>query len=1056
MKRLLALLLSILLIVQMVPAVFAQSNAEVSLSSTSAACGENVTITVSIQNCVDVKSIYIVGQYDEEILEIVSGTWLVRGMLTEDWTEKYGDAAITFSDNTNVNTDIFEFVFRIKENAQIGKVANVSCEIVIKTMEGKEEIPVDVVTITEGNVTVLAKQCAHTDKTEVPSKSPDCLNVGNNLYYTCDACGQAFKADGTETTVEAESIPALGHDLSGATCTEAAKCQREGCDYTEGETLGHSFTNYVSNNDATCIIDGTKTAKCDRCDKTDIVTDAGSAKGHDYADATCTTPKTCKVCGAVEGSALGHSFTNYMSNNDATCTADGTKTAKCDRCDATDTIADAGSAKGHSYAVTWSKGEDGHWHECSACGDKADFAAHEYGTEGDQCVVCGYERTHVHRLTLVPAKDAACITDGNKAYYTCSGCENWFEDGFGVIVISDKTSVIISALGHDLSGATCTEAAKCRREGCDYSEGEALGHSFTNYVSNNDATCTADGTKTAKCDRCDETDTVSDSGSAKGHNYAVTWSKGEDGHWHECSACGEKAEFASHDYGTEGDQCVICGYERTHVHRLILVPAAEVTCTTDGNKAYYTCSGCEAWFEDSTGNVKIDNHDNVIIKALGHDDIAVVTAPTCTEKGYTTHTCSRCHDSYVDTYVDALGHDYAAVVTAPTCTEKGYTTHTCSRCHDSYVDTYVDALGHDHSAVVTAPTCTEKGYTTHTCSRCNDSYIDAYVDALGHDYETEWSQGDVSGHWHACKNCDGHDTPAAHIPGPAATEDDPQLCTVCGYVIQPALGHTHRAVKVDGHAATCTEAGQKTYYVCEGCGKWFEDATANVEITDHDSIILAPSHNWLEATCTEPKTCQVCGATEGEANGHTPSDWNTDETSHWKVCTVCNERITGSKAEHTDENEDGKCDACGYAQAKCYAIIEGMDGKWTVNSSDTLTFRADGEFRLFTGVEVDDMTVDPSNYTAVSGSTIVTLRTEYLKTLATGKHKLTVTFRNGSASANFDIQAAPKKPASNGSPKTGDDSHFMVWTVLLLASAVGIVALIIGSKKKWHDGKHVR
>ena len=362
---------------------------------------------------------------------------------------------------------------------------------------------------------------------------------------------------------------------------------------------------------------------------TDTITDAGSAKGHDYAEATCTDPKTCKVCGATDG-----------------------------------------EARGHSYATTWSKGEDGHWHECSACGDKTDFAAHDY-SDGDKCVICEYERAHIHRLTLVPAVDATCTTDGNVAYYTCSGCENWFEDASGSVMIADKTSVVIEALGHDLADATCTEAAKCQREGCGHVEGEALGHSFTNYVSNNNATCTEDGTKTAKCDRCDVTDTITDVGSAKGHNYAdatctapktckvcgatdgealghsyaTTWSKGEDGHWHECSACGDKTDFAAHDYG-DGDKCVICEYERAHIHRLTLVPAVDATCTTDGNVAYYTCSGCENWFEDAAGSIVIPDKTSVVVAALGHD----MSEATCTEAAY----CQREGCDYTEGA--ALGH----------------------------------------------------------------------------------------------------------------------------------------------------------------------------------------------------------------------------------------------------------------------------------------------------------------------------------------------------------------------------------------------------------------
>ena len=70
--------------------------------------------------------------------------------------------------------------------------------------------------------------------------------------------------------------------------------------------------------------------------------------------------------------------------------------------------------------------------------------------------------------------------------------------------------------------------------------------------------------------------------------------------------------------------------------------------------------------------------------------------------------------------VEAHEHSYTAVVTPPTCTEKGYTTHTCA-CGDSYVDTYTDALGHawDSGKVTKQPTATETGVRTYTCTRCN-------------------------------------------------------------------------------------------------------------------------------------------------------------------------------------------------------------------------------------------------------------------------------------------------------------------------------------------------
>ena len=66
------------------------------------------------------------------------------------------------------------------------------------------------------------------------------------------------------------------------------------------------------------------------------------------------------------------------------------------------------------------------------------------------------------------------------------------------------------------------------------------------------------------------------------------------------------------------------------------------------------------------------------------------------DRGYTTHTCTRCEDSYVDTYVDALGHNWGdwAVTTAPTCTEAGVETRECARCHATETRAAA-ALGHN-------------------------------------------------------------------------------------------------------------------------------------------------------------------------------------------------------------------------------------------------------------------------------------------------------------------------------------------------------------------------
>ena len=162
------------------------------------------------------------------------------------------------------------------------------------------------------------------------------------------------------------------------------------------------------------------------------------------------------------------------------------------------------------------------------------------------------------------------------------------------------------------------------------------------------------------------------------------------------------------------------------------------------------------------------------VEAHEHSYTAVVTPPTCTAKGYTTHTCS-CGDSYVDTYVDALGHawDNGKVTKEPTETETGTKTFTCTRCGETRTET-MPVIPHVHSYkdVVTAPTCTEKGYTTHTCA-CGDSYVDTYTDALGH----AWDSGKVTKQptatetgirTYTCTRC--HETKTETIPATGSVD----------------------------------------------------------------------------------------------------------------------------------------------------------------------------------------------------------------------------------------------------------------------------------------------
>lgn len=122
-----------------------------------------------------------------------------------------------------------------------------------------------------------------------------------------------------------------------------------------------------------------------------------------------------------------------------------------------------------------------------------------------------------------------------------------------------------------------------------------------------------------------------------------------------------------------------------------------------------------------------------------------------------------------------------------------------------------------------------------------------------------------------------------------------------------------------------------------------------------------------------------------------------------------------------------------------YEIIEGANSSWIQNSDETLTFRIDGDLSKFVGIKVDDEWVDKENYVTDSGSTIVTLKDEYLKTLSVGEHKITFVYTDGEVSTNFEVKEAEKPEKTENSmdvPKTGDNINILLWLSLILASAL--------------------
>ena len=143
-----------------------------------------------------------------------------------------------------------------------------------------------------------------------------------------------------------------------------------------------------------------------------------------------------------------------------------------------------------------------------------------------------------------------------------------------------------------------------------------------------------------------------------------------------------------------------------------------------------------------------------------------------------------------------------------------------------------------------------------------------------HSWSNEWSKNETH-HWHACSGCDEKNDVAPHTPGAAATEIDPQICTVCGYIIAHATGHIHHTTTlVPAVEATCVAKGHRAYYTCSGCSKLFADENATEELTEADvtpktdptnhvggtEVLNAKDATYTEEGYTGDTCCKSCHA----------------------------------------------------------------------------------------------------------------------------------------------------------------------------------------------------
>ena len=208
-----------------------------------------------------------------------------------------------------------------------------------------------------------------------------------------------------------------------------------------------------------------------------------------------------------------------------------------------------------------------------------------------------------------------------------------------------------------------------------------------------------------------------------------------------------------------------------------------------------------------------------------------------------------------------------------------------------------------------------------------------------HTYSTAWST-DETNHWHECTCGDKKDV-AAHTPGAAATETTPQTCTICGYVIKAALGHTHNFNQKNTSetylksAATCTK--KAVYYYSCTCGEkgtetfesgetaphsysteWSSDETNHWhKCANCDAVADKAAHRYDNACDT---TCNDCGKTR-ETSHSFGKEWYKNSEKHWHECSVCHTKK--DEAAHIYDNAcDKDCNICGQTREVTHSYSE--------------------------------------------------------------------------------------------------------------------------------------
>lgn len=704
------------------------------------------------------------------------------------------------------------------------------------------------------------------------TKAATCVEEGERVH-TCTKC----------KTAETEKIGALGHDWAKATCLAPKICKR--CSATEGEPLAHTFDKEVANEStlksaatctakavyyktcacgaksetetfeygeplahtfekksetqATCTEPGKTVYRCKSCGTEETIV-SGSALGHKWVEATCTTAAYCSVCKKEGVPALGHTW-EYSADEsiEATCYAVGKDVTKCSVCGETHT--DVVPKTAHNFGELTPTNETPSMGTADVC-----HVVYIHTCQNDGCGFSEKKEVEVseHNFSKQITTAATCSQNG-QITYTCNQCgfvkteayadataHNYVTNAAGTqneCNICRAVQLLASGESAEVKAADLKNAGSIRLDNAsislsDEAKGVLEGKDNVNVGaaplsgSDLDDALAALGTNYEGSQPTVYNFTMSSGGTAItefGGKVTVripyTLSEGEDPNEIVVAYInGDKVEevLARYDNGfaifetehfsyytvtrmTPAQRCAKFG----HVERTV---TQEPNCTTPG----YTISVCVRCGETTKNEKK---------EALGHDYEVTEVKATCTVNGKKTYKCKRCNDEFNMTLF-AEGHNWTETAKVEaTCKNPGSASYKCDKCSAEYTVTEPQK-DHAVKSTVVLPTCTQRGYTEIACVMCDYKSIIDYKDALGHSEKTKVFLPTCTEEGYTlvyCERCNAELNKKDIVAAKGHTMVN-GVCSVCGE------GCEHNYVKGKVVAATCTENGY-TVYTCSKC-----------------------------------------------------------------------------------------------------------------------------------------------------------------------------------------------------------------------------------------------